>query len=140
MDATHKTTKYDLPLFFLCVRTNTRYIIVAEFIVQSESAYSILEAIKIIRQWNPMWKPNFFFVIILTQKLQQLSKHFLVYLFTCVIFTANRPGHDGSMIESMVFPIVMQRHFFPCLEHVLGLHLERMESRETITINSTLIP
>ena len=38
MDATYKTTRYDLPLFFICVRTNAGYCVVAEFIVQSESA------------------------------------------------------------------------------------------------------
>ena len=37
MDATYKTTQYDLPLFFISVRTNTGYCVVAEFIVQSES-------------------------------------------------------------------------------------------------------
>ena len=83
MDATYKTTKYDLPLFFLCVRTNTRYIIVAEFIVQSESADSILEAIKIIRQWNPMWKPNFFLCDYSDAEIAAIEQAFpgiLVYL------------------------------------------------------------
>ena len=60
IDATYKTTKYDVSLSFLCVRTNTKYMIVAEFIVQSESTESILEAINIIREWNPAWNPNFF--------------------------------------------------------------------------------
>ena len=30
MDATHKTTKYALPLFFICVKTNAGYMIVGE--------------------------------------------------------------------------------------------------------------
>ena len=46
MDATYKTTRYDLPLFFICVRTNTGYCVVAEFIVQSESVTDIEEALK----------------------------------------------------------------------------------------------
>ena len=37
LDATYKTTKYDIPLFFIAVKTNIGYSIVAEFIVQSES-------------------------------------------------------------------------------------------------------
>ena len=41
MDATYKTTRYDLPLFFVSVRTNAGYCVVAEFIVQSESATHI---------------------------------------------------------------------------------------------------
>ena len=32
MDATYKTTKYSLPLFFLCVKTNVNYTVVAEFV------------------------------------------------------------------------------------------------------------
>ena len=34
LDATYKTTKYSLPLFFVAVKTNVDYIIVASFIVQ----------------------------------------------------------------------------------------------------------
>ena len=60
MDATYKTTRYDLPLFFVCVRTNSGYCVVAEFIVQSESAKDIEEAIRVLRSWNPEWKPKFF--------------------------------------------------------------------------------
>ena len=45
MDAMYKTTKYELALFFICVRTNIGYSVVAEFIVQSESADNIEEAL-----------------------------------------------------------------------------------------------
>lgn len=38
MDATYKTTKYSIPLFFVCVKTNVSYSVVAEFIIQSETA------------------------------------------------------------------------------------------------------
>ena len=38
LDATYKTTKYDLALFFLCVRTNVGYSVVAEFVTQSENS------------------------------------------------------------------------------------------------------
>lgn len=60
MDATYKTTRYDLHLFFICVRTNAGYCVVAEFIVQSESATNIIEALQLIASWNPQWKPQFF--------------------------------------------------------------------------------
>ena len=60
MDATYKTTWYDLPLFFISVRTNSGYCVVAEFITQSESATHIEEALKIQISWNPNWKPNYF--------------------------------------------------------------------------------
>ena len=50
VDATYKTTRYDLPLFFVCVRTNVGYCTVAEFITQSETASPIGEALDILIQ------------------------------------------------------------------------------------------
>ena len=54
MDATYKTTCYDLPLFFISVCTNTGCCVVAEFIVQSESAESIKEAITVLKMESRM--------------------------------------------------------------------------------------
>ena len=53
MDATYKTCKLALPLFFLVVRTNVGYSVVAEFIIQHEDTMSITEALKILRKrWD----------------------------------------------------------------------------------------
>ena len=41
LGATYKTTKYTLPLFLLCVRTNCNYMPVVEFIIEREDALSI---------------------------------------------------------------------------------------------------
>ncbi len=60
LDAMYKTTKYELALFFLCVRTNVGYSVVAEFVIQEESAEKIAEALGIIKKWNPSWNPSFF--------------------------------------------------------------------------------
>lgn len=59
IDATYKTTKYEVPLFFLSV-TNVNYVVVAEFIIQSETAIEISEALSKIKEWNPTWDPAFF--------------------------------------------------------------------------------
>jgi len=59
IDATHKTTKYELPLFFVCVRTNVGYSVVSEFILESESTENISEAMQILHSWNPEWNPKF---------------------------------------------------------------------------------
>ena len=48
LDATYKTTKYELPLFFLSVKTNVGYSVVAEFIIQSETAPHISEALRVL--------------------------------------------------------------------------------------------
>ena len=60
LDATYKTTKYDLALFFICVRTNVGYIVVAEFITQQEDAEHISETLRQLQSWNSTWKPEFF--------------------------------------------------------------------------------
>ena len=60
IDATYKTTKYDLALFFICVKTNVGYSVVAEFVIQSETAESISEALAKLKVWNPNWCPLYF--------------------------------------------------------------------------------
>jgi len=45
MDATYKTTKYELALFFLAVKTNVSHSVVGEFVVQSETTDQIAEAL-----------------------------------------------------------------------------------------------
>ena len=62
LDATYKTTKYDLSLFFVCVKTNVGYSVVAEFVIQSETTQQISEALAILQRWNPNWKPSFFII------------------------------------------------------------------------------
>ena len=58
--ATYRTTRYNLPLFFLCVPTNVNYMTVATFIVETEDSVSTQEALSIIKSWNPDWNPAFF--------------------------------------------------------------------------------
>ena len=60
MDATYKTTHYELPLFFVSVRTNVGYSVVAEFVIHHERMEDIAEALKLLKQWNPQWSPKFF--------------------------------------------------------------------------------
>ena len=62
LDSTYKVTKYNIPLFFLCVRTNVGYSVVAEFVVQQETCECISEALAILKEWNPKWSPKFFMV------------------------------------------------------------------------------
>ena len=48
MDATYKTTKYELALFFIAVKTNVGYSVVGEFVVQSETTEQVAEALSIL--------------------------------------------------------------------------------------------
>ena len=76
MDATYKTTKYAIPLFFLCVRTNVGYKVVAEFMTQYEDQKSISEALAILKSWNPLWKPNYFMVDFSTIEIGAIEEQF----------------------------------------------------------------
>ena len=60
LDATYKTTKYEMPLFFISVKTNVGYSIMANFVVQEEMIEQILEALRVVQSWNPDWKPPYF--------------------------------------------------------------------------------
>ena len=60
MDATYKTTKCGIPLFFITAKTNVGYSIVADFVVQAETIKLISEALQILQNWNPDWKPPCF--------------------------------------------------------------------------------
>ena len=44
MNATYKTTKYELPMFYVTVKTNVGYTPIADFVVQSETGIQIEEA------------------------------------------------------------------------------------------------
>lgn len=62
LDATYRTTKYALPLFFLVVKTNVDYQVVGSFALQSEASTNIEKALKVISDWNPDWSPKSFLV------------------------------------------------------------------------------
>ena len=75
LDATYKTMKYELPLFFLCVHTNVGYLVVADFIIQGE-AERIQEALDVLKSWNPQWRPNYFMTDYSEAELQAIESSF----------------------------------------------------------------
>ncbi|XP_028410162.1 uncharacterized protein LOC114532775 [Dendronephthya gigantea] len=60
LDPVYRTVKYPLPLFFLIIKTNVDYQVVATFVVQDENMESTREALELIKEWNPDWKPKVF--------------------------------------------------------------------------------
>ena len=76
MDATYKTTKYSIPLFFVCVKTNVSYSVVAEFIIQSETTEYICEALSILKSWNPKWNPQFYLTDYSDAEIAAINKLF----------------------------------------------------------------
>ena len=76
LDATHKTTRYALPLFFIAVRTNVDYQIVGSFVVQDESTESIREALGFFAKWNQQWKPSYFMVDCCEEEINAIEETF----------------------------------------------------------------
>eukprot|EP00794_Sanderia_malayensis_P004341 gene4341-4918_t len=59
LDATYRTTRYAIPLFFLVVKTNVDYQVVGTFVCEGESTDNIVEALTILREWNPGFQPKY---------------------------------------------------------------------------------
>jgi len=76
LDATYKTTRYAVPLFFVCVRTNVDYVVVATFVTQYEDSASIAEALEIVTSWNPQWTPRQFMVDFCEPEISALQQVF----------------------------------------------------------------
>ena len=62
LDATYKTTKYVIPLFFVFLKTNTDYQVVASFAGQDETTAAMTEALGILKNWNPSLSPKSFMI------------------------------------------------------------------------------
>ncbi len=76
LDATYRTTKYDLPLYFLCVRTNVCYQVVGSFVIQYENTQCITEALMVFKEWNKDWSPSRFMVDFAEEEIQALETVF----------------------------------------------------------------
>lgn len=76
LDATYKSTKYALPLFFVAVKTNVDYHIVASFVTHDETTESISEALGVLCEWNPGWNPGYFFTDLCEQEINAIEGTF----------------------------------------------------------------
>ena len=76
LDATYKTTRYALPLFFVAVKTNVDYQPVCAFVTQDETTSSIREALEILKSWNPAWQPEVFFTDYCEQEISAIKGMF----------------------------------------------------------------
>ncbi|XP_041432707.1 uncharacterized protein LOC121398128 [Xenopus laevis] len=76
LDATYRTTRYALPLFFLCVRSNVCYLVVGAFVNQEENTASIKEALQLFKNWNKEWKPKCFLVDFCQEEINAIYETF----------------------------------------------------------------
>ena len=87
LDATYKTTRYAVPLFFVCVRTNVDYAVVATFVTQYEDSTSIAEALQVLADWNPLWTPQDFMVDFCEPEIMALERIFTGIVIAVTVST-----------------------------------------------------
>ena len=76
LNATYKTTKYSIPLFFLAVKTNVDYQIAGSYAMQDETTDAISKAVAILKSWNNKWKPLAFMVDNCDEEINAIQEHF----------------------------------------------------------------
>ncbi|XP_013420696.1 uncharacterized protein LOC106181007 isoform X2 [Lingula anatina] len=76
MDATYRTSRYAMPLFFICVKTNVNFTVVASFLVETENQESIMEALAIIKKYSPEWDPEHMMVDYSMSEINALEASF----------------------------------------------------------------
>lgn len=76
LDATYKTTRYVLPLFFLVVKTNVDYQIIGTFVTENETKRAILEALNKFKEWNPTCTPAFCMTDYCNEEIEALEETF----------------------------------------------------------------
>lgn len=85
LDATYRTTRYSLPLYFLCVPTNVNYINVATFVTETEDSSSLIEALQVIKEWNPDWSPKYFMCDYADEEINALGNVFPGILIIMIV-------------------------------------------------------
>ena len=113
MDATYKTTVFDLPLFFVVVKTNVNYQVVATFIVEHETSNSIKEALHELKVQNPDWKPSYFLTDFDESEINALESE-----FSGLFSVHNMLNFNNSITSSSVcrHPFYFVKHLNSCYQ------------------------
>ena len=84
LDATYKTTKYSLPLFFLVVRTNVNFQVVGVMVLQEETTAMIQKGLQVFRDINPDIHPKYAIVDFDEKEIAALENVFSgIFVFLC---------------------------------------------------------
>ena len=76
LDALYRAGRYSLPVFFLMVRTNVNYQVVAVIVVQQETRQSLVNALQVVRLWNSDVNPRFALVDSYEEEVAALEEAF----------------------------------------------------------------
>ena len=80
-NATYKTTKYSIPLFFLCVKIKVNNTVVTEYVIQLENTNHIFEALSIIKSRTPNRDQKYFITDYSDAEMSAVSMLFLQIQF-----------------------------------------------------------
>ena len=72
-----------LPLFFVVMKINVNYQVVALFVLQDETTAAIIEALSVIKTWNPIWNPKWFVVDKCDKDIKWIGNIFLYTYMNC---------------------------------------------------------
>jgi len=76
LDAVYRANRYQLPVFFLFVRTNVNYQVAAVIVLQQETQQSLVSALQVVQRWNPDVYPRFALVDLSEEEVAALSEAF----------------------------------------------------------------
>ncbi|XP_035205452.1 uncharacterized protein LOC118180475 [Stegodyphus dumicola] len=105
LDATYRTCKYALPLYFLVVKTNVNYQIVSIIITQNETAKALEEALIIIKNWSPLVRPKYGMVDFAMEEITSLENVFTgIKVFICSFHREQAWSRWASKKKNAVVP------------------------------------
>ena len=81
LEATYKTTRYALPLFFIVVKTNVDYQTVASFVGENKTQEAITEALEVIKSWSPKCSLKFGMTDYCNEEIKSFERTFLGITF-----------------------------------------------------------
>lgn len=111
MDATYKTTKYALPLFFICIMTNCGYCVVGVFVIENEDSISLAEVLRIFSSMNDNWSPKAAIIDSSDVEMKVLASTFPGINSNCNIFLTCGTNFIGCCAPKVTC-IVQYTHIF----------------------------
>ena len=84
LDATYKTTKYAIPLFFVATKANVDYQVIGSFAIQNETTESIQEGLQHLKKWNQDCNPKVMLVDYCEEEIKALETLFPGKYYFCV--------------------------------------------------------